>query len=105
MTVERTKSRQIHEAGSGVSHVCLKVKDIKGAFEHLQQQEDIEFVSNQPDYGPHQLDPADPASVQFFPPRDDAQQQQHEIAELMGRVSSLYFRDPYGLLWVFDQIG
>mmetsp|Transcript_27180 Transcript_27180/g.59401 ORF Transcript_27180/g.59401 Transcript_27180/m.59401 type:complete len:298 (-) Transcript_27180:201-1094(-) len=105
------------EAGQGVGHVCLKVKDIQRAFKHLKKYEvhetdtkgamGVKFISDDPNYGPFQLDPADPEVVEIFHPKatkGDLYEQKAALAELMGRVSSLYFSDPYGVRWVLDQV-
>ena len=43
--------------------------------------------------------------MHFFPPRGKAAQKaREEMADLIGRVSSLYFKDPFGVTWVLDQV-
>mmetsp|Transcript_6032 Transcript_6032/g.8160 ORF Transcript_6032/g.8160 Transcript_6032/m.8160 type:complete len:131 (+) Transcript_6032:2-394(+) len=102
---ERKSKQDIWESGHGVGHVCLKVKNIQEAFFHLKKHGDkITFASDRPDYGPFQLEQADPDSVQFFPIREGLSKHQRMMADLIGRVSSLFFRDPYGVTWVLDQV-
>lgn len=65
-------------------------------------QPKVTFISKG---GPYLLEPGDPESVEFFPPRGLAEKQaKQEMADLIGRVSSLYFKDPYGVMWVLDQV-
>eukprot|EP00242_Pyramimonas_sp_CCMP2087_P012236 CAMPEP_0198216720 /NCGR_PEP_ID=MMETSP1445-20131203/59307_1 /TAXON_ID=36898 /ORGANISM="Pyramimonas sp., Strain CCMP2087" /LENGTH=279 /DNA_ID=CAMNT_0043893095 /DNA_START=342 /DNA_END=1181 /DNA_ORIENTATION=- len=109
---------ELWEAGQGVGHVCLKVKDIQRAFKHLKRHErphgdraamGVTFISSRADYGPFQLDPADLDSVEVFHPyhkgtKGGLHDQKVAMAELIGRVSSLYFSDPYGVRWVLDEV-
>ena len=41
----------------GIKHLSFVVKDIDAAFAYLKQQPDIHFVSDDPAYKPHQLEP------------------------------------------------
>jgi hypothetical protein len=69
----------------------------------------VTFISSRADYGPFQLDPADLDSVEVFHPyhkgtKGGLHDQKVAMAELIGRVSSLYLSDPYGVRWVLDEV-
>jgi catechol 2,3-dioxygenase-like lactoylglutathione lyase family enzyme len=63
----------------GIKHMSYVVEDISAAFTFLKQQPDVRFISDDPKYEPHQLEPF---PFKFF-----------------------YFLDPFGVQWEVEEYG
>lgn len=63
----------------GIKHISFVVEDIDKAFQFLKKQSGVRFVTDDPSYKPHQLEPF---PFKFF-----------------------YFIDPFGVQWEIEEYG
>lgn len=88
----------------GPRHLCLRVRDIDVAFEHVTKTAGIELISASADYRPQRIDAITPRDFSFF----DSQQESDaaakaEVCRIVGGIRFFYAIDRYGLQWEFEE--
>jgi methylmalonyl-CoA/ethylmalonyl-CoA epimerase len=98
----RIQRHQTNDVG-GPRHLCLRVRDIDAAFEHVRKTPGAEPISSSPLYRPQRIDPITEDDFRFFDPKQEADPlAKTEASKVIGRIKFFYIVDPYGVQWEFE---
>ncbi|MBE5254429.1 VOC family protein [Mixta mediterraneensis] len=87
-----------------VGHICLKVKNIDYAFEHIKTIPDTKLISSHDDYHPHKISPINVTSFTFFDEsKNNNTIEKQTVCNIIKEIRYFYFIDKYGIQWEFEE--
>ncbi len=88
----------------GPRHICLRVKEIDKAFDHVKSYEGVRLINPSAEYQPFKIDHITPDQFKFADPELESNLgEKQKVCETVGRTRYFYFIDGYGVQWEFEQ--
>lgn len=88
----------------GVGHICIKVKGIERAFEHIKGCTGVKLISSDVNYKPYNIDPISIDDFMFFDERKNKSKIEKEaVCKIIEKIRYFYFIDKYGVQWELEE--
>lgn len=100
---KKESNKLTHQIGN-IGHIALKVNNIENAFEYLKSCNEVQLISNHPEYKPYKIDNITTNEFQFFDKtlENDINEKQN-VCNIVGQTKYFYFVDKYGVQWELEQ--
>lgn len=88
----------------GVGHVCIKVKGVERAFDHVRGVVGVTLISNDINYKPYKIDPISINDFVFFDEEKEKNKIEKEgVCKIIEKIKYFYFIDKYGVQWELEE--
>jgi len=88
----------------GVGHICIKVKGIDLAFEHIKGCAGVTLISSDVNYKPYKIDPISINDFMFFDEEKNKMKTEKEaVCKIIEKIRYFYFIDKYGVQWELEE--
>jgi len=88
----------------GPRHICLRVKDIDKAFNHVKNYEGVRLINPSTEYEAFKIDEITPDQFKFADPAlESSHSEKQNVCDTVGSTRYFYFIDRYGVQWEFEQ--
>ena len=100
---DEVKKNKTNDLG-GPRHICLRVKNIDEAFQHIKNHKDTSLISDHAEYAPFKIDNIKPNQFSFCDTELESNlNEKNKACDIVGQIRYFYFIDKYGVQWEFEE--